>query len=124
MEQIVAIINQSQECKQFIKYECFDSCLLNNTNDSQYGCWVSRNGENMTYWGGAKPGSNCCTCGMTNSCAKRNKKCNDTNDPQLREDSCYLTDKNTLPVIELRFGDNGSSGAYGYHTLGKLRCWG
>ena len=79
----------------------------------------------MKYWGGAQPGSNSCACGMTNSCAKRNKKCNcDKNDSWYREDSGYLTDKSSLPVSELRFGDNSESNQYGYHTLGKLKCWG
>ena len=31
---------------------------------------------------------------------------------ELREDSGYLTDKNTLPVTQLRFGDTGSSNEY------------
>ena len=46
-------------------------------------------------------------CGMTNSCGG---KCNcDKNDEAWREDSGFLTDKNTLPVTELRFGDTGLS---------------
>ena len=39
------------------------------------------------------------------------------------EDSGKLTDKNHLHVIQLRFGDT-ESGEAGYHTLGKLRCYG
>ena len=61
---------------------------------------------------------------MTDSCAG-GKKCNcDLNDHTWRKDSGYLTDKNTLPVTELRHRDTGDSGEKGYHTLGKLRCWG
>ncbi|XP_028393209.1 contactin-associated protein-like 2 [Dendronephthya gigantea] len=126
-EQIVVIMNQSKYCEQFIKYECHGSRLLKNSN----GWWVSRQGSKMNYWGGAAVDSGNCSCGMTNSCAGGRKfKCNcDKNDETWREDSGYLTDKNTLPVTELRFGDTGddpdSKGTeLGYHTLVKLRCWG
>ena len=123
MEQIIAIIKQSKNCEQFIKYECYDSVLLYDVNNL-YGWWVSRQGSKMNYWGGAAVNSGKCACGMTNSCSGGGK-CNcDKNDRVWREDSGYLTDKNTLPVTELRFGDLGDSGESGYHTLGKLRCWG
>ena len=78
----------------------------------------------MTYWGGASPGSGKCACGMTNSCAGGNS-CNcGVNDLVWREDSGLLTDKTTLPVKQLRFGDIGDGGEEGYHTLGKLKCYG
>jgi hypothetical protein len=122
MDQIVAIMKQSKNCEQFIKYECYGSVLLHTTKS--YGWWVSRQGTKMNYWGGAAVNSGKCACGMTNSCAGGGK-CNcDKNDYTWREDSGYLTDKNTLPVTKLRFGDTGSSREKGYHTLEKLRCWG
>ena len=139
MQQIVAIMNQSKNCEQFIKYECYHSKLnvpfqirVRNFTISfmiHVGWWVSREGSLMNYWGGAAVDSNKCACGMTNSCAG-GKKCNcDKDDKTWREDSGYLTDKNTLPVTELRFGDTGHDSSdnadeRGYHTLGKLRCWG
>ncbi|XP_028393205.1 neurexin-4-like [Dendronephthya gigantea] len=129
IEQIVAIMNQSINCEQFIRYECYHSRLLKGS----FGSWVSRHGTEMNYWGGAAVNSGKCACGMTNSCAGE-ETCNcDKNDKELREDSGYLTDKNTLPVTELRFGDTGRTfgngkqehqSERGYHTLGKLRCWG
>ncbi|XP_028393218.1 neurexin-4-like [Dendronephthya gigantea] len=123
MEQIVAIIKQSKNCEQFIKYECYHSVLRYGSPREYYGWWVSRQGSKMNYWGGAAVNSGKCACGMTNSCAGGGN-CNcDKNDKTWREDSGYLTDKNTLPVTELRFGDNYSSYEKGYHTLGKLRCW-
>ena len=122
MTQIVAIMKQSKNCEQFIKYECYDSALLYDSD----GWWVSRQGSKMNYWGGAAVNSGKCACGMTNSCAGGGI-CNcDANDPTWREDSGYLTDKNTLPVTELRFGDTSKVGGIderGYHALGKLRCW-
>jgi hypothetical protein len=64
---------------------------------------------------------------MTNSC-DGGGICNcDANGKTWREDSGYLTDMNTLPVTELKFGDTGTyTGGIderGFHTLGKLRCW-
>ncbi|CAB3998485.1 Hypothetical predicted protein [Paramuricea clavata] len=123
LEQIFAIIKESSICEQYIKYECYHSRLL----EKPFGWWVSRQGSQMNYWGGAAVNSGKCACaGMTDSCAG-GKECNcDKNDGTWREDSGYLTDKNTLPVTELRFGDTGHPdvGEEGYHTLGKLRCWG
>ena len=78
----------------------------------------------MTYWGGASE-SGRCACGMNNSCADPGDECNcDANDGVWREDSGLLTDKSHLPVRQLRFGDTGKSGEQGYHTLGKLKCYG
>ena len=122
MEQIAAVIKTSQRCEQFIKYQCHGTVIRVRT--SPYAWWVSRQGAKMKYWGGAAVNSGKCACGMTKSCAGGNS-CNcDRNDNVLREDSGFLTDKNSLPVTELRFGDTGDSGEYGYHTLGKLLCWG
>ena len=127
MQQIVAIINQSKKCEQFIKYECYDSKF--SYDGVRYSWWVSRQGLKMNYWGGAAANSGKCACGMTNSCAGGgNCNCN-KNDETLREDSGYLNDKKTLPVTELRFGDayrRRYSGKmeFGFYTLGKLRCWG
>ena len=62
---------------------------------------------------------------MTNSCVVSSGGCNcDENDAVWREDSGLLTEKSRLPVIQLRFGDTGHSGEYGYHTLGKFKCFG
>ena len=122
MEEIVAIIKQSRKCEQFIKYECRHSVLWEEIYNT-YGWWVSRQGLAMNYWGGAAVNSGKCACAMSNSCVG-GRRCNCAkNDYTLREDSGYLTDKNTLPVTQLRFGDTGASHEYGYHTLGKLRCW-
>ncbi|XP_028393389.1 uncharacterized protein LOC114517771 [Dendronephthya gigantea] len=127
MEQVIAITTQSANCEQFIKYECYHSLIWYSSTKAYYAWWVSRQGSKMNYWGGAAVDSGKCACGMNNSCAG-GKKCNcDKNDATWREDSGYLTDKNTLPVTQLRFGDTGIRDGVderGYHTLGKLRCWG
>ena len=48
MKQIIAIMKESKNCEQFIKYECYDSQLLGPRD----GWWVSRQGWNMNYWVG------------------------------------------------------------------------
>ena len=48
----------------------------------------------------------------------------DKNDNVWREDSGLLIDKTKLPVKQLRFGDTGHTGEQGYHTLGKIKCYG
>ena len=121
LSQLASLTRVSSHCEQFIKYECYDSVMFR----WEYAWWVSRDSAKMTYWGGASPGSGKCACGMTNSCARSSEVCNcDKNDAKWREDSGLLTDKTKLPVKQLRFGDNGDSGEQGYHTLGKLRCFG
>ena len=120
LSQLARLTKVSSHCEQFVKYECYHSMFL----AFGYAWWVSRDSSKMTYWGGASPGSSKCACGMTNSCADSSYGCNcDKNDNVWREDSGLLTDKTKLPVKQLRFGDVSST-EEGYHTLGKLKCFG
>ena len=122
LSQLGSLTDVSLHCEQFIKYECYNSILR--FTSVPFAWWVSRDSRQMLYWGGASPNSYKCACGMTNSCADPSQACNcDKNDGVWREDSGLLTDKSTLPVKELRFGDTGTN-EQGYHTLGKLRCYG
>ncbi|XP_066021883.1 neurexin-4-like [Pocillopora verrucosa] len=121
VSQLVGLINVSKHCEQFIKYECLASTL----ND---GFWVSRHSVEMTYWGGATPDPDSpmkCACGMNNTCAIKDEVCNCVaNENNWLEDSGLLTEKTHLPVKQLRFGDTGGDTEQGYHTLGKLKCYG
>ena len=120
LSQLASLTKVSSHCEQFIKYECHDSRLLRDG----MAWWVSRDSTKMTYWGGASV-SGKCACGMTNSCANPSYGCNcDKNDRVWREDSGLLTDKTHLPAKQLRFGDSGDGYNVGYHTLGKLKCYG
>ena len=122
VSQLASLTRVSSHCEQFIKYDCYASVLLYN-NDPR-GWWVSRDSTKMRYWGGASDNGKC-ACGMTNSCANPSYGCNcDKNENVWREDSGLLTDKTKLPVIQLRFGDTGHGAEQGYHTLGKLKCFG
>ena len=120
ISQLASLTRVSSHCEQFIKYECYNSMI----QPGSFVWWVSRDSTKMTYWGGASPGSGKCACGMTNSCARPSDRCNcDKNDNVWREDSGLLTDKASLPVTKMRFGDV-SHLEQGYHTLGKLKCYG
>ncbi|XP_066267587.1 contactin-associated protein-like 5 [Branchiostoma lanceolatum] len=118
MEQVRAVVDQSTLCKQQIKYECHGSAIWDGT---PYAWWVTWDGRQGDYWGGASPGSGKCACGQSGTCSGR---CNcDANDLTWREDSGFLSHKDDLPVTQLRFGDTNSDGEEGYHTLGKLICY-
>ena len=115
-EHLKELVKVSSKCEQFIKYECKNSVI------SDHGCWVSLEGKKMKNWGGVDHTTKGCACKLTGSCAG-NRLCNcDRNDLNWREDSGLLQEKEYLPVSEVRFGDTGSS-EYGYHTVGKLKCY-
>ena len=119
--QIATLVRISRECFQFIKFECYEVELF--SRDMAW--WVSRDGKKMKYWGGADPDSGKCACGMDDSCVDPKHDCNcDSEKSQWLEDSGFLSDKSTLPVTEMRFGDTGGQREKGYHTLGKFMCVG
>ena len=119
--QLAALTRVSQNCEQFIKFECNNDITF---VKEAYAWWVSRDGRKMDYWGGATGHSNMCACGVTNSCSN-GQKCNCYNGGSgWRSDSGLLTDKSALPVSQIRLGDLNRSDEEGYHTLGKLKCYG
>ena len=124
--QLAALTRVSQNCEQFIKFECKNDVAFINRG---YAWWLSRDGARMNYWGGATGHDKMCACGVTNSCSN-GKKCNchdggsNSRSAGWREDSGLLTDKSTLPVTQIRLGDLNDSREEGYHTLGKLKCYG
>ena len=116
--QLAALTRVSQNCEQFIKFEC-------SYGVDRSAWWASRDGTRMDYWGGATGHSKMCACGVTNSCSNgKSGKCNCPSRQGWSEDSGLLTDKSTLPVSQIRLGDLDDSHEKGYHTLGKLKCYG
>ena len=119
--QLAALTRVAQNCEQFIKFECNNEVAF---VPESHAWWVSRDGRKMNYWGGAGGTANRCACGVTNSCLN-GQKCNCYNGGSgWREDSGLLTDKSALPVSQIRLADFDDSGEEGYHTLGKLKCYG
>ena len=118
---LAALTLISQNCEQFIKFECNKSVGF---VPESVAWWTSRDGMKVNYWGGAGGSSNMYACGVTNSCSS-GKKCNCYNGGSgWREDSGLLTDKSALPVSQIRLSDLNDPGEEGYHTLGKLKCYG
>ena len=119
--QLVALTRVSQNCEQFIKFECNNDVAF---VPESVAWWVSRDGRKMKYWGGAGGSANKCACGVTNSCLN-GQKCNCYNGGSgWREDSGLLTNKSALPVSQIRLADFDDSNEEGNHTLGKLKCYG
>ena len=120
--QLAALTRVSQNCEQFIKFECNNDVAF---IENHHAWWVSHDGTRMNYRGGATGHTNMCGCGVANSC-RGGKKCNcdyQTTTIGWREDSGLLTDKTSLPVTQIRLGDLDQSHEEGYHTLGKLKCY-
>ena len=119
--QLAALTRVSQTCEQFIKFECNNDVAF---VPESVAWWVSRDGRKMNYWGGAGGSANTCACGVTNSCLN-GQKCNCYNGGNgWREDSGLLADKYALPMTKIRLEDFDKSNVEGYHTLGKLKCYG
>ncbi|XP_031782155.1 neurexin-4 [Nasonia vitripennis] len=132
LDQIEAFINRSRTCRQRISYACRHSRLFNtpvNQNELFHpnSWWVSRHNQKMDYWGGSLPGSRKCECGLLGNCVKEDKWCNcDSDLDGWLEDSGDITEKEYLPVKQLRFGDTGTpvDDKEGMYTLGPLICEG
>ncbi|XP_071489971.1 neurexin-4-like [Diadema antillarum] len=126
LDQMQALIESSEACTQFIQYQCTNSRLLNSPSGPAYGWWVSRHDQMMTNWGGAATGTGRCACGVGMTCAPDSSKyCNcDGSNTNNQVDEGDLTDKENLPVKELRFGDTGDAGSRASFQLGKLMCRG
>jgi len=120
--QLAALTGVPQTCEQFIKFECRPGVAF---VERGYAWWMSREGTRMDYSGGATGHNGICTCGVTNSCSNgRSRKCNCSPSQGWSEDSGLLTDKSTVPVSQIRLGDLDGQHEEGYHTLGKLKCYG
>uniref|UniRef100_A0A1B6CD05 Neurexin-4 n=2 Tax=Clastoptera arizonana TaxID=38151 RepID=A0A1B6CD05_9HEMI len=131
INQIEALINRSTSCWQRLHYACRHSKLLNSPSQegqfNPFAWWVSRHNQKMDYWGGSIPGSRKCECGIMSQCAEPSSWCNcDSNLEGWTEDGGDITEKEHLPVRQLRFGDTGTplDDKEGRYTLGPLLCEG
>ncbi|XP_063218125.1 neurexin-4 [Bacillus rossius redtenbacheri] len=132
MEQMEALINRSMSCWQNLLYACRKSVLFNSpaydhNSFRPYAWWVSRYNQKMDYWGGSLPGSRKCECGIMGTCVNASKWCNcDSGLDSWLEDVGDITQKEYLPVKQLRFGDTGNAldDKEGRYRLGPLLCEG
>ena len=124
LNQIKALIQKSKHCRQYVRFHCFGSKLLNTPRGPSHTYWLSRDGSRQEYWGGAEPGSKRCACGMTDppSCTIKTRFCNcDVLGETWRVDDGYLSDKRTLPVTGFLFAKKSMKSKF---ALGPLECWG
>lgn len=132
VEQMEILINRSYTCRQRLRYECKRSRLLNSPSQENqefrpFGWWMSRQNQRMDYWAGGLAGSRKCECGVSGTCVDRSKWCNcDAALDAWMSDDGELTEKEFLPVRQLRFGDTGTplDNKEGRYTLGPLTCEG
>ena len=128
VSQLAGLADVSAHSERFIKYECIGTLLFYSSPlGDPTGWWESRDMAKMAYWGGATPADYYkCACGVTNTCAniERGCNCDENSEDVWREDSGFLNEKVHLPMRKLKFGDTGNAAEQGYHTLGKLKCYG
>ena len=59
--QLAALTRVSQNCEQFIKFECNNDVAF---LADGYAWWMSRDGKRMNYWCGSTGYNNMCACGV------------------------------------------------------------
>nr|CRX73256.1 Contactin-associated protein 2-like [Hydra vulgaris] len=131
---IINLMELSSLCKQYIRFDCFQSKLLDGVGRKRYddykgARWLSRDSERQHFWGNSNPDRRTCSCGMDKSCAKGDDgkpyDCNcDAGDAKWRFDDGYLTQKSLLPVTEVQFSIGKSMNVKSYFTVGELKCSG
>ena len=123
IKHIEALIRNSKSCRQFLRFDCYNTALLNSPSGPPNALWNTRTGQVKSYWGGVPDGGEGCKCGLTKSCQRRDKLCNcDSLNNKWVEDSGYVENKNLLPISRLHF--TGIRRGFAYITLGPLECFG
>lgn len=114
-DHVIAIIDASKNCKQYLKWECMGAVIHNpHQMDSWTTFWTNRSSDfnnyvtPASYFAGGRPGTGNCACGETGTCANKSLPCNcDSNDFEWRSDEGYITHKDDLPILAFRAGDTG-----------------
>ena len=125
MEQIVSLIDLSENCTQSIRFNCFLAPL--EVNGEAIGTWVNRNNGNETYFTGANSGTHICECGLTETCSdsEHQNTCNcDASELPIEQfDAGILTDMTALPVTGFNYGDLLQfPDQYASIEIGRLKC--
>ena len=115
---MLKVIEASGKCQQSMDIACHSSKMVKN----QQSWLLNGKSEKMSYLaGGSGTG---CACGVTNTCADTNNKCNcDSNDNVLRYDNGTVTTKSDLPLTAFYTSDTGSSYEYKIIVIGDLECF-
>ncbi|XP_059085915.1 uncharacterized protein LOC131882695 isoform X2 [Tigriopus californicus] len=126
VSQISKLISLSSQCFQEIQYDCLGAPL--SSGSTNYAWWTGRHGNTFTTWhgNGSQPISGC-QCGATQTCFETDFQCNcDANNGTIwLQDRGKLTDKSSLPVMQLNFGAvDARKGKVAKFQLGPLKCFG
>ncbi|XP_076079058.1 contactin-associated protein like 5-3-like [Mytilus galloprovincialis] len=132
-EHVVAIIDSSQFCRQFVRWKCFDAQMWDGGNQKWNTYWTNRSTaylatneykpQSLFFHGSEK--KRICECGISQTCQQINVLCNcDINDSIWRSDEGYVTNKDALPIVAFFAGDTGHSMEKGEHFIGPIECYG
>ena len=75
-QHMIDLIDESTQCRQYIRFDCLKSPLLKGLNKAKDNHiagarWLSRDSVIMNYWGGSDEKSETCKCGMDNTCDRK-----------------------------------------------------
>ncbi|XP_026721970.1 contactin-associated protein-like 4 [Athene cunicularia] len=125
LDQLQATINHAEHCQQELAYHCKKSRLLDKTEGVPLSWWIGRTNETQTYWGGALPAVQKCSCGLEGSCIDSQHYCNcDADRDEWMNDTGFLSYKEHLPVTEIVITDTDRPNSEAAYKLGPLLCRG
>ncbi|XP_052086761.1 contactin-associated protein like 5-1-like [Mytilus californianus] len=132
-EHIVAIIDSSQFCRQFVRWKCKGALMYDNITQEWSTYWTNRSTAYLAT-NEYKPPSGffhgpeeriICDCGINDTCQRSDVICNcDINDYIWRSDEGYVTNKDALPIVAFFAGDTGDIYEEGKHFIGPIECYG
>ncbi|KAG5841398.1 hypothetical protein ANANG_G00199090 [Anguilla anguilla] len=124
-EQLAAIINQAEHCRQEFTYYCKQPGLLNSPDGAQFSWRVGAgDGAQRSRTGGAA-GPRWCSCGQPEDCVRPDRHCTcDTDEKQWTNDSGLLSFKDHLPITKIAFGSLNRAGSEAAFKVGHLQCHG
>ncbi|XP_048854339.1 LOW QUALITY PROTEIN: contactin-associated protein-like 5 [Brienomyrus brachyistius] len=124
-EQLRSLVAMSEHCQQEVEYRCRKSRLFNTWDGTLLSWWLDRSGDRHTYWGGALPGVQQCSCSLEENCLDMNYFCNcDADRESWANDTGVLSYKDHLPVSEISIGDTNRTDSEAIYRIGPLRCHG
>uniref|UniRef100_A0A8C0FHG8 Contactin-associated protein-like 4 n=1 Tax=Bubo bubo TaxID=30461 RepID=A0A8C0FHG8_BUBBB len=125
LDQLQATINHAEHCEQELAYHCKKSRLLDKPEGVPLSWWIGRTNETQTYWGGALPAVQKCSCGLEGSCIDSQHYCNcDADRDEWMNDTGFLSYKEHLPVTEIVITDTDRPNSEAAYKLGPLLCRG
>ena len=122
-----AIVDRSEQCQQFVQYECRDAKLFNGPRGEPVSRWLSGDGHFKYYWGGAERNSYKCACAYKEPhfCIE-GAYCNCDStlaEKRIVKDEGVLNITRDLPVREVQFGGFTPASLAAF-TIKKVACYG